>query len=67
MKQLITVLIWIPIIVQGQNNLTFIGKKDLSKEITYKGDFLNRTKWADSLGLNYLILSQSKIVSYGAL
>lgn len=63
MKQLITILaIWIPIIVQGQINLTFIEKQDLIKEITYKGDFLNCTKWTDSLGLNYLILSQSKII-----
>jgi hypothetical protein len=63
MKQLITILIIsIPILVQGQINLTSVEKKDLSKEISYKGEFLSCTNWKDSLGLNYLILSQSKII-----
>lgn len=63
MKKLIMIwTIWIPIIVQGQINLAFIEKKDLKKEFTYKGDFLNCTRWKDSLGLNYLVLSQSKII-----
>lgn len=43
-------------------NPTLIEKSNLAKELTYRGDFLNCTRWSDALGENYLILSQSKIL-----
>jgi len=62
MKQLITLLIlWIPILLQAQPNVTQMKKSELAKDLTYRGDFLNCTRWQDALGENYLILSQSKI------
>ena len=40
-----------------------IPQKELPKRIEFKGEFISCTKWNDSLGINYLLLSRSPIIT----
>ena len=46
---------------QGIPLLKNLQLAELPKEISYTGEFLSCTEWADKLGENYLIISQSPV------
>lgn len=45
----------------AQINLIDIQQKNIPSDCFFKGDFISAEEWSDSLGLNILILSQSKV------
>lgn len=65
MKRIVFVIsmLWSALLThaQGVSELRNVPLDELSKEISYKGEFLNCTTWTDKLGENYLITSQSSV------
>ncbi len=59
---LISILFLISINVNSQEKLSSIDKSQIPTECRYSGDLISCSYWLDSLGSNFLILSQSKII-----
>jgi hypothetical protein len=58
----LTIFLLISLSGFSQNGLTMISEKEIPESMKFKGKIISCSRWADSLGINYLILSQTQII-----
>jgi hypothetical protein len=63
MRSIIVLIVsFVSFVGYSQQNLTLLSEVDIPETMKFRGNYLTGVKWEDSLGVNFLLLSQTPVI-----